>query len=393
MNRDQGLSIFEDHSEDSAGAQTTAVFPVISDSTERPGSRRPVQHQPSAGLARPSVAASTSGDLPQVRRGGYDRVAVDARLSQIESERQSLASRAGLAEKRANEREATVEKLSAQVAEVAQPSYAGLGGRATSMLRLAEEEADDVRKSAIAEATEIRERAANEAAALRATAQREAEDMRSVQLRELDETRTRVLAEANQERALAAKESADLRASAQRASDQLKLAAEQEVAELKTGAVRDAEKIRAGADREVAEARRTLAVEKERLAREASDHHSVATAETSRLVKDAEERAEAAELRAQEAMAQSASSRQAAQSEAEAMLSRARREAEQLVITAKSQVEDISSNSILEAQAQLAQIKDEVARMTKRRDSITAQLGALRDVMTGFDDDDTKPSA
>ena len=59
----------------------------------------------------------------------------------------------------------------------------------------------------------------------------------------------------------------------------LRLAAQQEVSELRTGAQRDAEQSRAAVDREVQEARRMLAVDRERLAREASEHHTTALAE------------------------------------------------------------------------------------------------------------------
>ena len=44
-----------------------------------------------------------------------------------------------------------------------------------------------------------------------------------------------------------------------------------------------------------------------------------------------------------------------------------------------------------EAERQLATLKAEVDRYQKRRDSIVAQLGALRDVISGFGDDDPKP--
>ena len=56
-----------------------------------------------------------------------------------------------------------------------------------------------------------------------------------------------------------------------------------------------------------------LAVEKERLAREATDHHTTAIAETKRLVEEAEERAAAAEQRASEAIAQATEHRAAGQ--------------------------------------------------------------------------------
>ena len=72
-----------------------------------------------------------------------------------------------------------------------------------------------------------------------------------------------------------------------------------------------AQQARAAADREVQEARRTLAVEKERLAREATDHHNTAVAETKRLVEEAEQRAAAAEDRATAATQQANANRSA----------------------------------------------------------------------------------
>ena len=98
--------------------------------------------------------------------------------------------------------------------------------------------------------------------------------MRLVQLKELDETRARLLADAEQERDLARQEAEDLLASAKREADQVRLASQQEANDLRTGAKRESEQLRAAADREVQEARRTLAVEKERLAKEAAEHHT-----------------------------------------------------------------------------------------------------------------------
>ena len=245
--------------------------------------------------SRPTVpppAASGPG-FPAVRRGGYDKEAVDARFRQLTTEKAGLSSSLTVSEKRVLELEGQLEEARKQVAENQNPSYAGLGGRASAMLRLAEEEAGDVRAAAERDAAEIRERANRDAQSIRAEATREAEDMRLVQLQELDETRKRMLADAEQERALAKAESDDLLASAKRESDQLRLAAQQETNDLRTTAKRESEQARAAADREVQEARRTLAVEKERLAKEATDHHSNATAETKRLVDEAEERAAA----------------------------------------------------------------------------------------------------
>ena len=115
-------------------------------------------------------------------------------------------------------------------------------------------------------------------------------------------------------------------ASATRESEQLRLATQQETTELRTGAQREAEQQRAAVDREVQEAKRLLAVERERLAREATEHHTSAIAETKKLVEDAEARATAAEQRARDALTQAKEAQDQAAKESEASLSRARRE-------------------------------------------------------------------
>ena len=114
---------------------------------------------------------------------------------------------------------------------------------------------------------------------------------------------------------------------------------------------------------------------------------SNATAETARLVKEAEERAAAAERRASEALNEAAAHRQSAQSEADAHLTRARREAEQIVASARSQAESLNASANADAEREVAALKAEVERLTKRRDAIAAQLGALRDVVAGFNDE------
>ena len=320
---DQGLSIFDDQPErprSGAGASDdkTQVIPAVG---KEQGSR-PAQ-QPSSGGgagtgARPAAPRAQTPTFPTVRRGGYDATAVDTKVRQLVDETGRLSGALTEAERRVGDLEREIAAAREELAETERPSYAGLGGRASSMLRLAEEEAGEIRGTAERDAEEIRSQATRDAQAIRADATREAEDMRMVQLKELDEHRARILADAEQERSLARNEAADVLAAARRESDQLRLAADQESTEMRTSAQRDVEQARAAADREVQEARRTLAVEKERLAREATDHHNTAMAETQRLVAEAEQRASAAEERAAQATAQATQHREQAQKEAEA---------------------------------------------------------------------------
>src|SRR5690349_9238718 len=206
-----GLSIFEDPDDNGEGRgpnrddEATQVIPAV-----RPQGRpAPApQSQPSASAPRPeSTPAASSGSgrpsFPVVRRGGYDPASVDRQMHTLAGEKAGLT--AGLNE--AKSKIASLEKelagLRQRVSEQDSPTYAGLGGRASEMLRLAEEQADDVLVQARAQAEEVRRQAAKDADVLKAQAARDAEDMRMVQLKELDETRARALADVEQERAMA----------------------------------------------------------------------------------------------------------------------------------------------------------------------------------------------
>lgn len=368
----EGLSIFDHESEggsapDSAGDKTQ-VLPVVDSS---------------------STSAPPSAPLPVVRRGGYDMSAVNERIKQLTEHQRTSASALSTAKQRITELESQVDKLKSELAENKDPSYAGLGGRASAMLRLAEEEADDVKSAAENQAAEILAQAERDAKAVRADAEREVTEIHGSRQKEIEDRTERLIAEAEQERKLAQADAEEVRAAAQRAADQITIAVEQEVAELRTSVQREVEQARAGADREVQEARRMLAVEKERLAKEASDHHDTALAETNRLVTEAEDRAKAAEERAASVREKIAEQRTSVQAEADALLSRAKREAEQLVSNAKAKAEAAATSGAAEAEHKLAAVRAEVDRMTKRRDAISAQLASLSELVSGFSHDDT----
>ncbi|MEP6469313.1 MAG: hypothetical protein ABJC24_06035 [Chloroflexota bacterium] len=393
-NSQRGLSIFDDRTGATKGPAAggaaddeTRVIPQVA-AQSRSGASPQQGSPPAARPVRPN--------FPVVRRGGYDKAAVDAHLAQQQ---------AGEANANADVQAAMDEnaRLSARVAELEQllseqgnPTYSGLGAHAAAMLRLAEEQATTVKTEAQKAAEDSRARTLHEAQALKADAEKEASDIRSVQLQEIDERRASVLAEAQQERDLARAEAEDILASAKREADQLRLAAEQETNALRTTAKRETEQAQASADREVTEARRILAVEKERLTKEASEHHSTATAETTRLIDEVEARAKAAEERAREAMATATRHREQANTESEKVLTRSRREAEQIVIAARRQAEQIVNNATADAQRRNFSAHTEVETLRKQRDGIVAQLAQLRDLVATFtpgDDEAGRPNA
>ncbi len=182
---DEGLSIFEDSEndtvEETASEVDSAAVEPEAPAAERPAAaaapapaaaarRRPAP-LPAAAAPRPSYnPAQALAGLPVVRRGGYDTGAVDARIRQLATDKAELDASLSSSQRTIGDLQSQLDALKAELAENKTPSYAGLGGRASAMLRLAEEEAADIRAAAKREADEIREQAAREAKAIRADA-------------------------------------------------------------------------------------------------------------------------------------------------------------------------------------------------------------------------------
>lgn len=350
-----------------------------------------VPRSANAPLVPPKAASTSATQLPVVRKGGYDIDTVDRHLRTTSAEKAGLIASLNESQDRIRALAAENAQLREKLSENETPSYAGLGGRASEMLRLAEEQADDVLNEANARAATVLAEAERAAASIRAQAESDAEDMRVVQLGELDEQRVRTMSEIEAERRRLKADADDYLAAAQREADQLRLTANQQAEALRTNSEREVEQMRAAADREVTEARRIMAVERERLVREAAEHHATATAETQRLVAEAEARANAAEDRSREAINAANVHRDQTNTDTEALMAKARREAEQLVHSAKKEAESLRINGHAESERALAAIKAEVDRVSKRRDAIVAQLGALKDVVSGFAKDDDGP--
>ena len=89
-------------------------------------------------------------------RRGYDRGQVDDRITKLVADRDSALARITSLEKRIEELHLETQNAQAQVTD-AEPSYAGLGARVEKILRLAEEEAKDLREEARRAAEQHRE--------------------------------------------------------------------------------------------------------------------------------------------------------------------------------------------------------------------------------------------
>jgi len=111
-------------------------------------------------------------------RRGYDRAQVDERISKLVSDRDSALARITALEKRIEELHLETQNAQAQVSD-AEPSYAGLGARVEKILRLAEEEAKDLREEARRASEQHRELAESAAQQVRNDAESFAADRKS----------------------------------------------------------------------------------------------------------------------------------------------------------------------------------------------------------------------
>ena len=217
------------------------------------------------------------------------------------------------------------------------PTFADLGERIGSMLGLADEEATSIRAAAAAEVEQARHAADEDAALVRAEADRYAEEVRS----RADVDASEAVSRAKQE------------------ADSIIDDAAREAAARREEAEAYYEKQRATAAASAADFERTLGERREKSAAE----FTAQMAQQDQALAAVQERADLLGREAEE-------DRQSAAAEASRTLEAARVEAAALVGSAKEHAERIRRDS-----------ERELAAATARRDSITAQLSNVRNML------------
>ena len=289
-------------------------------------------------------------EFPTVFRG-YDPVQVDQHVTALQqaadAARQEAAASSVELTKLRQSHEALGQELEGQrrslgaleeqARKVSSPTFADLGERIGSMLGLADEEATSIRAAAAAEVEQARHAADEDAALVRAEADRYAEEVRSRADVDASEAVSRAKKEADSIIDDAAREAA----------------ARREEAEAYY------EKQRATAAASAADFERTLGERREKSAAE----FTAQMAQQDQALAAVQERADLLGREAED-------DRQAAASEASRTLEAARTEAAALVHSAKEQADRIRRDS-----------ERELAAATARRDSITAQLSNVRQML------------
>ncbi|GAA4899069.1 cellulose-binding protein [Tessaracoccus lubricantis] len=282
---------------------------------------------------------------------GYEPAQVDAEIATLQQALDSARAELGEFAVKAKEAAAEREQLAAELAAaksraeeqsrattmVSRPAFTDLGERVGQILTLAEEEAEDMKRKAKEKADQLVADAQKKAQAALTEADRYAVDTRSA-------------ADADAEAKLTG---------AQRRADEIIDNADREAAARREEAEAVYESQQARAAQAAADFERTLA-----------ERRDAATADFNLAMGQRQEQLEAAEENLRGAENDALRVISDANSQAEAIRTKAQAEADELIGEARTQAERIRRDS-----------DRELAALTQRRDSITAQLSNVRQML------------
>ena len=348
-----------------------------------------------AGLGLFEDTASAAGNFPGALRG-YDRQAVDDYVRTLEASVVQSRSHAAELEKQVTGLQDQLQESKLRETDPDDVDYAGLGGRANEILRLAQEQAHDLTTAATLEGERIREEARRDAAAQREQAERDSGELRTGGLSEISELRTRLQDEVAGQVARAQAEASALLDAARREGASLRLQAEHDAAALHHEAQLETDTLRREAEREVAEARAELAREREEGLARAKGEHDQLTAQTRAMLAEATEHHAQSTGRLEGDIAESARIRAEASSEAEQVRANAIAEAENRIATARKQAAAITARTQQEFSWRKQQLRRETELLQQRKQAVLSQLASLSDLaqqtassFPDLDDDDT----
>jgi hypothetical protein len=324
------------------------------------------------GLGLFDDTASAVGNFPTALRG-YDRTAVDDYVRTLEaSVVQSRRHAAAL--------EQQVTSLQDQPRDSGRGSdvdYAGVGGRANDILRLAQEQAREMVEKATVEAEKVKEAARREADALRQNAAREGDTLKSGGIAEIGQLRAKLQDDVKGQVEKAKAESEALLAAARRQAESARREAEHEAQTIRQNAHLDTENLRRMVEREAAEARQQIAVEREAAAGQLRGLHEDANQKTAAMLAEATKHHEESAKRLESDISEAARVRSEALAEAEQAKILAVKEAEDRIATAKRQAAAINERTQQEFAWRKQQLRRETELLHERKRAVLSQLASL----------------
>lgn len=319
--------------------------------------------------------ASAAGNFPVALRG-YDRASVDDYVRSLEANLLNTRRQVYDLEEQVS---ALNERLDAHAAaeETEELNYTNLGGRATDILRLAEEQAREVTERATVDAQKLRESARREADTIRRSAERDGHAIRTNGLTEIQELRERGAADAAHQLEKVTTEAAAILAAARREAELATRAAEQGAQTLRQTTYLDTEGHRRAVEKEVADLRQQVAAEREQAIAQLRGTHQEAVERTAALLAEATQHATESRERLEVDVAESGRIRAEALAEAERVKLAATQQSEERITAATKQAAAITERTQQEFAWRQQQLRRETDLLSQRKQAVLNQLASL----------------
>jgi len=350
--------------------------------------------------------SNVDGDFPTALRG-YDKGAVDDAIRDLRRELLTLSAQNAQLAAELRETNSSLAAATAQLKEVGEPSYAGVGAKAALILSTSEEmsarllgeataERNRILSETHAQIEELHGEAKGYYDALVAEAQRRTDRMMTQGRVEIDDLQKQardraafIIDEANRDagaiRGATATEVAKIRAAARRDAETLKTKTERDLAERKLLALRDntRELDMARAEELIGEQAR-IDLELEITARRADAEaeylrkHQEAVATTQRYLDDANQQLAIALTRANAARLEAETLEAAARSITKTITDNAKAKSEALIAQAESEARNIMSEATLKTAVQLRDAEAKLQSIQTERDAVSVYLKNLK---------------
>ncbi|QGN32335.1 hypothetical protein [Microlunatus sp. Gsoil 973] len=332
----------------------------------------------STGLNLFDEKASAVGNFPTALRG-YDRSAVDDYVRSLEGRvvqaaRQSVEMQSAISDLQ-DQLSATRKELENRPA--GEPDYSSLGARAGHILKMAEEQAQEMLDQANVDANKLRSEGQRDADRLRQQAEADGAQIRKTARSELDQLRQRASQDAQAEVERARTEAQAVGAAAEREVEALRRQAQHEADSTRQAGYLEAEQFKKDAEAEAAAIRKQVAEERVAANEELKRMHQESVTATGKLLTEATQHHQEAGERLAADIAAAAAARTEAKAEAERIRLDAREESERLVAAAKKQAERITQRTHQELQWRKEQLKRETDNLVQRKQAVLNQLQSL----------------
>lgn len=322
--------------------------------------------------------ASAVGNFPTALRG-YDRTAVDDYVRSLEGRVVQAGHQSTDLQRQINDLQQQLEQTRHELDErpTGEVDYSSLGARAGHILKMAEEQAQEMLNQANVEANQLREAGRRDADQLRQQAETDGEQIRVSGRAELQQLRDRgqqqVLAEVDRARA----EAVQITAAAEREAEALRRQAQQEADSIREAARLDGEEAKRAAENEAAQIRQQIAEERQAATAELKRIHGEAVTATGNLLSEATQHHQRAGEQLAVDLEAAAKARTDAEAEAERIRLEAKDESDRILAAAQTQAQRITRRTHQEFEWRKEQLRRETENLVQRKQAVLNQLQSL----------------